>query len=180
MISDASQRNIEIAFHRAIKDHFVLDANDKFEIEEDRNGLEHRIAGEKLFVITISSFAFRLLTIFKIIDDPHSRDYYLRSNSAQSLDEALAEAANMCSGALNRELSAHFPHLAMSTPSPLTHRCIAFLNELRPARLASYRVTIQESVRFYATLCLCCSAPIEVAAPTSEQDAAVEGALEMF
>jgi len=181
VISDASHENIEHAFHHAIRGNFLVDANDDCRIESDAGDPDPRDIEQKVLVITISSFVFRLLVIFGILEDSPTRDYYLPQASVQTLEDIFAETANMCSGALSRELSLNFPHLAMSTPSPLNSRCIGLLHELKPQRLASYRITIKESVTLRATLCLCCSAPFEVAAVPESLDLTHEhGELEMF
>jgi hypothetical protein len=181
VISNASHENIERAFHRAIRGNVLVDADDGCIIEPDAGDSDPRATGQKVLVITLSSFVFRLLVIFRMFEDSPTRDYYLTQSSVQSLDDILAETTNMCSGALSRELSLNFPHLAMSTPSPLDSRCIGLLRELKPQRLSSYRITIKESVTLRATLCLCCSAPIEVAAAAELTDLTQEhGELELF
>ena len=110
--------------------------------------------------------------------DPATRAYYV-SAAQQSLDEAFREFANMCCGALNRELSEQIPHLAMSIPYTLSSQCLAFLGELRPSFLSSSAVTINDSVRLQVTLCMCCSAAVDFvgSAPAAETTA---GELEMF
>ena len=80
-------------------------------------------------------------------------------------EELLAdELANLCCGALSREMSGHFPHLAMSIPYTLNGRCMGLLGELKPQYQSSYEITINESVRLQATLCMCCYAPIDIPA----------------
>jgi hypothetical protein len=181
VISNASHENIERAFYRAIRGNFLVDAGDDCRIELDAEEPDPRVTGQKVLVITLSSFVFRLLVIFRMVEDSPTRDYYLPKACVQTLDDILAEATNMCSGALSRELALNFPHLAMSTPSPLDCRCIGLLRELKPQRLASYRIIIKDSVTLGATLCLCCSAPIEVASAAESSDLTQEqGALELF
>ena len=181
VISNASHENIERAFHRAIRGHFLVDANDDCCIEPDAGDADPRAAEQKVLVITVSSFVFRLLLIFRMLEDAPTRDYYLAKASVQTLDEILAETTNMCSGEVSRELALSFPHLAISTPSPLDFRCIGLLHELKPQRLANYRVTIKGTVTLGATLCLCCSAPIEVAAAAVSTDLTQEqGEMELF
>jgi len=172
--------NVELAFHTAIRKNLVRDAADSCEIVPVESDPSGKNAGHKLLLITISSFVFRLIVIFRIIDNPVTREYYLRVDAAQGLDEVFAEVANMCGGMLNRELSVNFPHLAMSTPYTLNGECLAFLGELRPQHVARFGITINDSVQLQATLCMCCSRPVEVAAATATADEADCGELELF
>lgn len=135
--------------------------------------------GEILLVVTISSFVFRLLTLFQVGADPATHAYYV-STAQQSLDEAFREFANMCCGAFNRELSEQIPHLAMSIPYTLSSQCLAFLGELRPSFLSSTAVTINDSVRLQVTLCMCCSAAVDFVASAAPVVETTAGELEMF
>jgi hypothetical protein len=171
VITEQSKRNIEIAFHKAARAHLIREAGDVFDIASAENGRLDERLGEKLLLITVSSFVFRLMTIFRIDDSPAMRAYYAPGAADRKLCEAFAEVANMCCGALNRELSVSFPHLAMSIPYTLSSRCIAFLGELKPQYLSSYAITINDSVRLHVTLCMSCSVSVEVgAAPAEVED----------
>jgi hypothetical protein len=180
VITEQSKQNIESAFHKAIRTNLVRDTGDVCEIAPAVLGKVREYSADKLLFITLSSFVFRLLIIFRIVENPSTLQYFVRAGAARTLDEVFAELANMCSGALNRELSASFPHLAMSTPYSVSGHCIAFLSELKPQHVYTCRITINDSVQLHATLCLCCSAPIEVglAAATELEESA--GELELF
>jgi hypothetical protein len=173
--------NIEAAFHKAIRAHWVQDPADTCEItplicEVIRDQDEH-----KMLLITISSFVFRLIVIFGVTEDSATRAYYLHLDAAQPLDEVLGEVANMCGGALNRTLAANFSHLAMSTPCTLSGQCMPFLDKLRAQSVSRYAITINGSVRIQAALCMCCLEPIEVAdEPETEQGEPCAGELELF
>jgi hypothetical protein len=56
---------------------------------------------------------------------------------------------------------------------------VAFLGELQPHYQSSSAITINDTVRLQATLCMCCSAPVDfvASAPIAEPTA---GELEMF
>jgi hypothetical protein len=136
-----------------------------------------RQSGPDLLLITISSFVFRLITIFEVCNDAATRNYYAGDTGA-SLDEPFAEVANLCCGALNRELACRFRHLAMSIPYRLDASCLAFLDVLNPRFRASYDIEINNSARVRVTLCMCCDTPVEYS-PTV-QAAHEAGALEMF
>lgn len=183
MISEQSRRNLELAFHQALRVNLVRGTGDDCDIvpvDCERLG-DH--PGDKRLFLTLSSFVFRLLVIFRIVQTPATVAYYAPGAAAQSqaLDEVFAEVANMCGGALSRQLSGSFPHLAMSTPHAVSGRCMAFLGDLKPQYLASYLVSINHTVQIQATLCLCCSAPIEVALSAAATEAEQNvGELEFF
>jgi hypothetical protein len=181
VISDHSKRNIELAFQKSVRASLVRGAGDVCEIvptEIRKAGLPY---SGRIILITISSFIFRLMTIFRLVESPATRAYFSASAAGEKLEDVFAEFANLCCGALNRELLPSFPHLAMSIPETLSNHCIEFLRELNPQYLSSYLITINDSVRLHATLCLSCSAPVEVAdggvADTAEH---AVGELEMF
>jgi hypothetical protein len=131
-----------------------------------------------VLVITTSSFAFRLLTLFRVPATQENREYYGGAPDVK-MDATFAEVANLCCGALNRELASDFPHLGMSIPYSLGAQCLANLDELKPQFVSRHDITINGSVRLEATLCICCSVPVQLAAP-SQAMAASTGELELF
>lgn len=178
MLSEQAKQNVEHAFQRALRAGLTRAAGDVCTIAPAGGTLPGETAGETLLVITISSFVFRLLTLFQVSANPQTRAYYA-GGAGESLNEAFCEVANLCCGALSRELSQQFPHLAMSIPYTLSSQCMAFLGELHPQHLSSTTITINDSVQLRATLCICCAAPVDFAAAA----VAIEdntGELEMF
>jgi hypothetical protein len=180
VITAQSKQNIELAFHRAIRATLVREAGEVCDIAPAAIGEVGEYPAEKLLLVTLSSFVFRLVMIFRIAETQAAMAYYIRVATAQTLEEGFAEVANMCGGALSRELSANFPHLSMSTPCTVSAPCIALLSELKPQYVASYRITINDAVKLQATLCLCCSAPIEFAASAATEGEHTVGELELF
>lgn len=179
MVTEQSLRNLEMAFHKAVQTNLVRDPGDACEIAKVELRTMGEISGGTVHLITLSSFVFRLLMIYRIDDSAANRAYYVSEAGSQSLEGVFAENANMCGGALNRDLAEDFPHLAMSTPEVVSSQCIAFLGDLQPQYLSSYLITINSSVQLQATLCLCCSAPIEIAAGLHRSEEPV-GELELF
>lgn len=179
MLSDQTTRNLAEAFRRAAGATLVRDAADACNIVPAAGAPSAAQAGSKLLVITISSFTFRLLTLFQVSEAQPTRDYYTNGRSARSLDEAFAEVANMCCGALNRELSVQFKHLAMSIPYGLESQCTGFLDELKPRFRASYDITINDTARMRITLVLCSNRAIEFTPPATAVSHA-GGELELF
>jgi len=178
VINEQSKQNIEHALHRALRSSLTRAPGDVCAIAPagGRELREH--ADGKILVVTISSFVFRLLTLFQVAANPATREYYV-STAGQTLEEAFREVANLCCGALNRELSQHIPHLAMSIPYTLGNQCIALLDELQPQYVSSSAITINDTVKLQVTLCMCCSAPVEfTASPVVMEHSS--GELELF
>lgn len=179
MMSEQSKQGIAAAFQRAARAGLIRAPGDSCTIVPAQDGDLGAQARETLHLITISSFVFRLLTLFHLADSPATRAYFVGGTAGQSLDEGFAEIANLCCGALNRELARHFSHLAMSIPYTLSRHCIAFLEALQPQYRSSYAITINDSVQLQVTLCLCCQGPLDLAASTTEVEHS-GGELEIF
>lgn len=160
ILSENAKQSVKEAFRRAAIAGLVRQQEDSCSVEPLQAPSMEELRDGNLFVITISSFAFRLLALFQVGTDPESQQYYQNGNQI-TLEESFSEVTNMCCGALSRELASHFTHLAMSTPFRLSGQCLAFLDELRPNHLARYVVTINNSVRVQCVLCMCCSAAVD-------------------
>ncbi len=178
MLSEQTKQNIEQAFHRSLRASLMRSPDDVCAIAPATGPGPGGQPGQTLLVVTISSFVFRLLTLFQVGADPATREYY-GNTTGQSLDEAFREVANMCCGALNRELARQIPHLAMSIPYTLSSQCMAYLGELQPQFVSSSAVSINDSVQLHVTLCMCCSAAVDFVANTPVAESTA-GELEMF
>lgn len=177
-LSEQSRRNLSQAFESAARQSLVRQPSDVCDVTLDPTS-RAQFLSQRVLLITISSFVFRLTVIFDVADSSATRTYYAIDGATGTLDEVFAEVANLCCGALNRQLSRNLLNLAMSTPYTLDSRCIGYMQELRPQFLARYAITINDAVQLRATLCMCCSAPLEIG---SCEDAAAEvsGELELF
>jgi hypothetical protein len=178
--SDQTARNLAEAFRRAAAATLVRSAGDVCDVKAASKGAESELQTESpLLLITISSFVFRLVAIFQISGNEATRQYYTAPGAAVTAEETFTEVVNLCCGALSRELSAQFKHLAMSIPYRLEASSLRYLGELKAGLTTTLDITINESARMRATLCMSASRPIELAAPAAEVSHA-GGALEMF
>jgi len=174
-LTDQSKHNLDLAFRKAAL--ATLPRNgDSCEIVPGNELSATPVA--KLLVVTISSFSFRLMVIFRLEHSPAVRGYYV-GEAAGTLDEVFAEVANLCCGMLSGELSHTFPHVGMSIPYQLNGSCFGYLSELNPQYLANFNIRINDSVQLHATLCMCCSDPVEVNFNAVE-DETQRGDLELF
>jgi hypothetical protein len=161
LVSAQTKRHIAEAFCRSAGTSLVRDSADHCSVVAADDRTRAAPLESDLLLITISSWVFRLLTIFQVSTSQVTRDYYIGGATERTLDDAFAEFANMCCGALNRELSQQFPHMAMSIPYKLSRPCIGYLDQLQPQYLSRFDITINESIQLQATVCMCCQVPVE-------------------
>ena len=179
VISESTKQGFDFIFTKAAKANLVVNSGDSIEITPLPGGKVVETPEKEIVVLTISSYLFRLLTIFHINPDKVTAAYYSKSETGPVFTEVFSEMANLCCGAMNRDLHNHFPHLGMSTPYLLESKCMPFLKELRPQHVAQHKIVINGSLTMHATLCLCAYAPmdfrVDMSAPEEET-----GGLEMF
>ena len=178
-ITAQTRENLLQAVHRAVASSIVRESSDTVESALAGESVPAHATRTAVLFITISSFTFRLLIAFQVEDTPATRAYFVSEPADQPLAEAFSEVANMCCGALNHELARSFPHLGMSIPYVLGVESLAFLGDLRPAYRANLTITINQTVRVQMTLCLCCTASLELVSgvPPAVDNA---GELQMF
>ena len=180
MISAHAKDSFERIFRKAAQARLPMDAGDLCEIAPIAEAGAGASKDSQVVVLTISSIVFRLLLILRFDEDESTRAYYLKDAADERpFQEVFLEICNLCCGAMNQELLRYFPDLGMSTPYVLNARCLPHLNELKPALLSSYSVTLNGSVRLAATVCVCAHAPIDFIADTSAVEE-TSGELELF
>jgi hypothetical protein len=179
VISGHAKDSIERIFIKAAKSRLTLDTGDVCEIAPlgERGAPDMRDAN--LVVLTISGLVFRLLLILHFDEDDRTRDYFVKEGTERLFLEVFLEICNLCCGAVNQELLQYFPDLGMSTPYVLSARCMPYLEALKPDFLASYTVTINDSVALGATVCMCAHAPIDFVAEVNAVED-TSGELELF
>jgi hypothetical protein len=177
LFSDQSRRGLARVFERCARSAVVRSPQDVCEITAEPAGAG--FGADQLLVITTSSFRFRLLTLFHLPDNESNRAYFVPEGSGVSLQEGFAEVANLCCGALNREISPLFPHLAMSIPCRLDARCLDHLPQLNPQYTARFSININSAVKVGVTLCMCCTAQVDIPATLNAVQQS-SGELEMF
>jgi hypothetical protein len=181
LISDQAKGAIDRIFNDAVRSYLPVDSADTLVLTQAGRDAPGSTHGQELMVVTSSSFAFRMLTMFRLASAAECVTYYARGRADVSLAEAFSEVANLCCGAMNRQLSQHFPHLGMSTPYVLNSQCLDFIGDLHPQHVARLAVAINDKVRVHATLCVCSSAPLDFAAHAPLIDeAACSGELELL
>lgn len=179
MISQQAKQGVEFIFMKAAKASLVVDPADSCVVTPVTGSKVNEFPEKTIIVLTISSFLFRLITIFHIDESRVNADYFTKHAAGKTLIEVLSEIGNLCCGAMNRELLQHFPHLGISTPYVLDSKCMAFLTELKPGHVSCYEITINSTIQMHVSLCLCEYAPIDFAVNMSTTKEET-GELELF
>ena len=177
MIRSNAQDSFGRIFRKAARTRLARHAEDTCHISTAAEG--DTLSGEDALILTISSIAFRLLLVLRFDESDAARTYFTGEGTGRSFEEARLEIGNLCCGALNQELLQVFPDLGMSTPYVVSARCLPYLDVLKPGYVAAYAVTINDTVRLDATVCVCAHAPLDFVAEVSDE---VEsgGELELF
>lgn len=117
-------------------------------------------------VLTISSYLVKLMVMIYFTPEQASVD-------------AIGESANLCCGILNRDLSAFFPHIGMSTPNILFKQSALHLQSLPYSHLRHFRVDTESGKPVHATLCVFAYDAIDFAVDPQQQPEET-GELELF
>lgn len=179
LVSPQSKERLDRAFQKAARTCLARSETDSCDFAQADPKHSEVAIGEQLVLVTISSFTFRLLVIFHLHESEQTREYFIGAAAGRTLEESFYEVANMCCGALNREIAQQYAHLAMSIPFTLAGPCVGYLRELRPQHICDYLITLNQSVQVRVTLCMCCSVPFELSSTEVESEP-VSGELEMF
>jgi hypothetical protein len=179
MISQEARAGVDLLFTRAARATLTGGRDDAIDIAPMPHGKPAPFTEKHMVVLTISSYVFRLLTIFHVNDDVATRNYFLRGNTQNDFFEIFTEIGNLCCGTMNRELGKHFPHLGMSTPDILENKSMPFLDALKPGYVSRHHMLLNNTVSLHATLCLCAYGAIDFTVSRVEMEDAA-GALEMF
>ncbi|BEV15863.1 chemotaxis protein CheX [Herbaspirillum sp. DW155] len=144
------------------------------------------IGEQKMVVLTISSYLFRLMVMFHFTPDAATREHFAQLTRTaagemgeQGLLDAIAECGNLCCGIFNRELGRFFPHLGMSTPNVIDTRCVLYLQKLNCAHVRHFAIDMPGSPRIHVSLSVSAYDHLDfVVAPGEEAD--TTGELELF
>ena len=71
----------------------------------------------------------KLLIIFHVEANRETQQYFSKPEAGLGFADVFPELANLCCGAMNRELGGYFAHLGMSTPYPLDRQCRVHLTQ---------------------------------------------------
>lgn len=184
MISSSAAQAFEFFTSQAIKGALPASADDRCEVRllEDAS----RVKGQRMVLLTVSSYLFRAMTMLHFTLDAGLKRHLAAINRrpVEELTEdefldVVGEVGNILCGALNRDLSHHFPYLGMSTPNFLDRHCIDYIDELGASFVRHFEVVVNDAITLHATLCVSEFADIDFRADTTVVEEN-HGELEMF
>ena len=179
MISADAQQGFERIFAKSVRANLCLTVADECQIEPLTGAVGNAPAVGHVLVLTITSLLFRLVVVFHVKEDQALREYFFRDEGRRDFTEFFSELINLCCGSINRELAAHFAHTGMSTPEILGAASLSSLPALAPTWVGRYGITINDSVRLHAMLCVFAYAPLDFSV-AHETQLAETGELELF
>ena len=146
-----------------------------------------RIRENKIVILTVSSYLFRLMAILHFKPDAATRAWFARDveEGAPALPDdefydRVAECGNVCCGALNRELGAFFPHVGMSTPNIIDKDCMRYADLLACSLTKHYEIVLEGGPTLFATLCVADYGLVDFHVDPSSEAAVDTGELELF
>lgn len=184
MISPSAREAFEFFTKQAIKGALPASPEDSCEVSvlEDVS----RIQGQRIVILTVSSYLFRVMTLVYFTLDAKLKQHLAAINrrpvdelSEEEFLDVLGEVGNILCGAINRDLAQHFPYLGMSTPNFLDRHCIDFIDELGAGFVRHFEIVVNDSMKLYATLAVSEFADIDFRADTTVVEES-HGELEMF
>ncbi|HTH43818.1 MAG TPA: hypothetical protein VL528_01940 [Oxalicibacterium sp.] len=182
MITSSAKEGFNLLLTQALKDSL---APSGAHCEVSMLADDSSIRESKMAVLTVSSYLFRLMVMFHFTPDAATLGYFSRLNNAaadvaeQECLDAIAERGNLCCGILNRELSAYFPHIGMSTPNVIDRHCAAYLQMLNCGHIQHFAIDIDDAPRLHVSLCVSEYAEIDFTVD-AEAGGSNTGELELF
>ena len=144
------------------------------------------ITEKKVFLLTVSSYLFRVMTLMYFTLDRQTKQHFAaiskvepESMSDDDFLDVIGECGNIFCGTLNRELAKHFPHLGMSTPNVLDRDCVDHLSELKAGYVQHFKIKVNDALTMHASLCVCDFADIDFTVDMTEVEES-NGELELF
>lgn len=184
MISNSARNGFDHMLIQGIKSAMATQPEDSCEVSITPDLSE--VKETKIVVLTISSYLFRLMVLIYFTPDHSTKALLARASriaasdmSDQAFIDAISERVNMCCGSLSRDLSRVFPHIGMSTPSIIDKECSSSLNVLNCAHIRHFKVDVNNSAHFHASICVSDYADLDFAVDVTIEDSSC-GELELF
>lgn len=150
---------------------------------------DDEISGSEVYMLTISSYEFRIFLILHFTNDQKVRNYVAsaikvapENLNEQRLYDYLGEVGNAFCGVYKRELGKYFPHLGMSTPNRLVSASLKHLDSWNFDHSYHLKAGAGEDLKFYGSVYVSAYGDLDfrVKNTNSINDDVQTGALEMF
>jgi hypothetical protein len=188
MISNSAKNSFDQSIMQALKGAMIAASGDACEVTKEDNPAA--ITESKVVMLTSSSYVFRVFVLIYFEPNEATREHFARRNRTSVADltdqafiDSLCESGNMCSGAFNRDLGRQYPHVGLSTPNILDKHCADNLETLKGGHVQHFRIDVNQSTLFHASLCVCDYADLDFSLASSAEmaeDEVSNGELELF
>jgi len=147
------------------------------------------IAGKEIYMLTISSYEFRIFLILHFDNDKKVRNYVAsaikispENMNEQRFYDYLGEVGNAFCGVFKRELGKYFPHLGMSTPNRLESISLDHLDTWTFDYDAHLKASANDDLKFFGSIYVSAYSDLDfrVKNTKSVNDDVQTGALELF
>ncbi len=184
MISERAKDGFNHLLQESLRKNLVTSSEDVCEIETITDVSEMK--EKEIVVMSISSYLFRIITFFYFTLNDATKGQFAKIIKVQVADidesafhDAIGEFGNMYCGSLNRDVGRYFPYVGLSTPNILEKNCAAYITALDCGYVEHYRVTVNRSAEFHASLCICDYADLDFVVE-KDAEGVNDGELEMF
>ena len=189
MITPRTLSTLESVLNRSLKETGTLPEDDRLELVRQSAASNTTSETHRLLVLTISSYAFRIVALFEFQIDERAEVHFaklFRSEedrlTGQHLGDALSEYVNMVCGTINRLISSPTRQTGMSTPFGLETTCMAHIQKIKPEETLAFKATFSGGVHLDIVLCLCTAgnSTLDIEANIETQEESTSGELELF
>lgn len=183
MISVGAAWALEQMLEQGLKAALRADAADALSMTELTDTVQ--ITTQRIVVLSVSSYAFRLVVMIHFTPDEATRAHFARINrlAPEAMDnqvftDAINECGNVCCGTINRDLARTFRHVGMSTPNTLDRQCLRYLSKLGGSHERHFAIDTPGGASFFASLCMTAFERLDFDVDTQADESS--GELEMF
>jgi hypothetical protein len=150
---------------------------------------DDEITGSEIYMLTISSYEFRIFLILHFDNDKMVRNYVANAikvtpenMTEQRFYDYLGEVGNAFCGVFKRELGKYFPHLGMSTPNHLESISLKHLDTWSFDYDSHLKASAGDDLTFFGSVYVTAFGDIDfrVKNTKSVNDDVQTGALELF
>jgi len=146
------------------------------------------IRSNEFYILTISSYKFRVFLILHFSEDIKTRTYVANALNvaADKLEDRqyydfLGEVGNAFCGIYKRELGKYIPHLGMSTPNRMRSATLEHLAIWNHEHVSHVRVKSDDDIMFFGSIYVSSYGDVDFRMTSKTLNEDVEmGALELF
>jgi hypothetical protein len=187
MISQDAKKSFQSLLSHSFVDSLTTEKDNEWEVSSINDISE--IAEQELFMLTISSYRFRIFLLFYFTKSEALEEYVSGALHLprQELEnerfyDFLGEVGNKFCGAIKRELGHHLPHMGMSTPNRLNIESIPYISDINFDFKSHIKAESTNNIVFHSSLCVMMDGELDfrIQDDWNKKEEAEAGELELF